>query len=181
MIKTLEVKVVYENEFVIIRDDIVRFPSGKIGTYYYSQWKSPHGVAVIIMIEKKILLLRNYRYSEQAYSLEIPQGFGTFGSSPEADARRELMEETGLQPDHLVPVMTFGALYQTHLFLWRVDALPALIHDGQEQTEAISGHELLELDNLDLAALNRRGVHDPITISAILIAQSLANDSFLSE
>jgi hypothetical protein len=126
IIETIQERVVYENEWVIIRDDNVRFPSGARGTYYYPQWKAPYGVAVIVLVGRHILLLRNYRYAEKAMSLEIPMGFGTKDSTPEQDARREIFEEMGVEPEVLVPVTKFGALYVTHLFLWKVDSLPPL-------------------------------------------------------
>jgi ADP-ribose pyrophosphatase len=181
VIKTLQERIVYENDFVVIRDDVVQFPSGKQGTYYYSRWKSPHGVAILVLHKGAILLLKNYRYSEQAYSLEIPQGFGIEGATPEADARRELKEETGLEADKLKYLTRFGSLYQTHLFLFRAETLPALNHGGQEHSEAIADHLLLPLTGLSLARLEELCVHDPISLSAILMAVSLTDNNLLFE
>jgi ADP-ribose pyrophosphatase len=181
MIKTLEERIVYQNDFVVIRDNTVEFPSGKRGTYYYSQWKSPHGVAVIVLYKGAILLLKNYRYSEQAYSYEIPLGFGTDGSSPEEDAKRELQEEIGVSPNALKPLTGFGKLYRTHLFLWEAETLPELVHSGQEMSEAISDHLFLPLDSVSFAKLNKLGVHDPVSVAAILTALALTNNNLLFE
>ncbi len=126
-------------------------------------------------------MLRNYRYAEQDYSLKIPQGFGIEGSTPEQDARRELLEETGLEPASLKPLVCFGSLYKTYLFLWCPVSLPTLRHDGQELTEAITGYELLPLEGISLTMLDALGIHDPITISALMIGLSLSNNNLLIE
>ncbi len=133
---------------------------------------------MLTIIDGCVLLLRNYRYAEQDHSLEIPQGFGTYGSSPEDDARRELLEETGLQPKELTPLLCFGSLYKTHLFLWKPAKLPSLCHEGQEATEAITGYELLPLADISPASLNERGIHDPVTIAALMIAVTLTDNDF---
>ena len=173
MIVTVEQRIVYENTYITIYDDVVRFPDGHIGTYVRSRWKAPHGVAVVALIGDDVLLIRNFRYSEQGFSVELPQGFGTTGSTPEEDARRELREETGLEVERLEPLFTVGADYKTYVFLGRLapEALPH--HRTQEDTESIAEFVRIPVAALTLGAMQDAGIHDATTMAALLAVRAL--------
>jgi 8-oxo-dGTP pyrophosphatase MutT (NUDIX family) len=54
----------------------------------------------------RIWLVGQYRYPLQAYSWEIPEGGSPESETPEATARRELREETGLTAGRLELIAT---------------------------------------------------------------------------
>jgi len=167
-IVTVEEHLVYENAWVSVYDDAVRFPGGSSGTYYYSRWKAPYGVAIVPVLGERVLLLRNYRYSEKAWSIEIPQGFGSENSTPEEDAARELLEETGLTATSLTPLMRLGVTYATHVFIARIDPSASPNPSGAEATESIDDFLYMQTRDISPDALAAIGVFDGGSVAALL-------------
>jgi 8-oxo-dGTP pyrophosphatase MutT (NUDIX family) len=67
--------------------------------------------AVLISLwNESVLMLNSFRYPTGRYSLELPMGAVDSGESPEAAARRELREETGVIRDRLDFLGWFFAL-----------------------------------------------------------------------
>ncbi len=94
--KTKSSRVVYENNWIRVREDQVIRPDGKPGIYGVVYIRPSVGV-VALNDRDEIVLVGQWRYSLERYSWEIPRG----GSHPgEADllqvAQRELAEETGV-------------------------------------------------------------------------------------
>jgi ADP-ribose pyrophosphatase len=52
----------------------------------------------------EVILIRQYRHGIQKVTLEIPGGIVEPNDSPEAAARRELLEETGYEASEMVPL-----------------------------------------------------------------------------
>jgi ADP-ribose pyrophosphatase YjhB (NUDIX family) len=167
-IRTVREVVVFENEYVRVYNDEVAFPSGVEGHYFRYRWTAPHGVAVVMRRGADILLLRKFRYSERAMSLEIPQGFGLDGAMPADDARRELLEETGLEPFNMRPLLLTGVDFKTHVFV--ADQAPGAEPTSRaiEQTEAVEAFVYLPLAELDVAGMAAHGITDVLSMAAIL-------------
>ena len=80
-----------------LREDTVRSPrTGKEGPVYILKTRDWVNV-VVETVEKKLLLIEQYRHGSQEISLEIVGGVIDHGESPTAAARRELREETGYE------------------------------------------------------------------------------------
>ena len=54
--------------------------------------------------QNEVILIRQYRHGTQEVTLEIPGGIVEPNDSPEAAARRELLEETGYEASQMVPL-----------------------------------------------------------------------------
>ncbi len=67
----------------------------------------PGAVAMLVEHEGKFLLVEQYRHPARAKLLEIPAGTLEEGETPEQTARRELMEEAGIEPLKLRKLITF--------------------------------------------------------------------------
>lgn len=171
-IKTLEERLVYENAYVRVYDDAVEFPSGARGTYYRSRWTAPHGVAIVPVLGERVLLLRNFRYSERSWSVEVPQGFGAAGASPAEDAARELQEETGLVARRLTPLLSIGKDFVTHVFAAEIDPDARPHVAGAEASESIGEFLYVEQSQIGLAEIARLEVFDAVTIGALLAYRS---------
>lgn len=94
--KTLSSKIVFENPYYRIRRDEVTRPNGDAGTY--DVLESPGAVFIIALDDEgKFPLIGQFRYSTGNYSMEIPAGGREKDSrDPLIDAKRELLEETGI-------------------------------------------------------------------------------------
>ncbi len=94
--KTHSSKTVFENPYYRIRRDEVIRPNGEEGTY--DVLETPGSVFILaINDEGKFPLIGQFRYSTGDYSLEVPAGGRDKDSrDPLIDAKRELLEETGI-------------------------------------------------------------------------------------
>jgi ADP-ribose pyrophosphatase len=105
-----EVGVVYEDEYILILRDAVRFPNGKLGTYFrlVLQPAKALGVVILPIYDNKVLLIRHFRHATRNWHLEIPRGFGEPGLSSYENAKKELMEEIGAE---VASLTSLGAMH----------------------------------------------------------------------
>jgi ADP-ribose pyrophosphatase len=109
-IETLATRIVYENRWMRVREDEIRYRDGSTGIY--GVVVKPNFVVIAPLDSHgKLHLVEQYRYPIGIRSWEFPQG--AWEESPDADplelARGELREETGLDAAEIVHA---GHLYQ---------------------------------------------------------------------
>ncbi len=85
----------FEDQWLRLRSDDVRLPDGTVLSPYHTVDVSDSANIVALTQRNTILLVEQYRHPIQQVQLEIPAGSVSSGESPEAAARRELVEETG--------------------------------------------------------------------------------------
>jgi ADP-ribose pyrophosphatase len=153
--------------------DTVRLPSGR--NAIREVVKHPGGVVAVPVLEDgRLLLVRQFRYPLQKYILELPAGKLDSGQSPLETMKRELEEETGYRAE----VMRYEFSFCTspgfsdeiiHLFLAR-----GLTHVAQRLEEG--EHITVESYTLDecLHMIKTGEVADAKTIVGILWYQQLA-------
>ena len=143
--ETISVEYAYQAQTpdqISLRADLVRFPSGRVGTYVYAEY--PFEVCFILPIleDGRIVFIRQHRYPLNEELIEIPAG------SPQGDetltdcAIRETEEETGLRPTQVTHVLDFypspgSADMKAHLFLARGLVESGAKPDPDEQTEVV--------------------------------------------
>jgi len=92
--------VIYRGKVVDLFVDTVRLPSGR--DVIREVVHHPGGVVALPLLDDgRLLLIRQFRYPLQKYILEFPAGKLDSGQSPLDTMRRELEEETGCQAEIL--------------------------------------------------------------------------------
>lgn len=91
----------YENPWIKIVEDKVKNPAGNDGIYGVVHFKT-NAIAIIPLDENNnTWIVGQYRYPLNSYEWEVPEGGCPLGTSPVDTAKRELIEEVGLQAEHM--------------------------------------------------------------------------------
>ena len=92
---TLDSKLIYENQWLRLREDSVLRPDGRPGIY--SVLEIMPSVGIIALDDSgRIALVTQWRYVHNKLSVEIPTGASGPSEDLQVSAERELREETGL-------------------------------------------------------------------------------------
>lgn len=111
VIRTLSSRVVYENRWMTVREDQIRRPDGSLGIYGLIDVPD---FAVVVPAERDgFHLVEEYRYPVGRRTWCFPQGSypDRRTGDPEALARAELAEETGLRA---ATMTRLGYLHSAH-------------------------------------------------------------------
>jgi ADP-ribose pyrophosphatase len=94
----LSTEVKFTNNWWSYKVDKYTLPNGAPGEYHYAY---THGSVFIVPVtgEGKLLLVKQYRYLNDRFSLEFPGGGVKSENDHENQAYKELIEETGFQGD----------------------------------------------------------------------------------
>lgn len=91
--RTLSTKPIYKGNMISLQVDEVTLPNG--GTSTREIVRHPGAVAVIAIVDGKLLVVEQYRKPLERLQVEIPAGKLEGDEAPELAAARELQEETG--------------------------------------------------------------------------------------
>lgn len=167
------VGVVFRDQYITVLRDAVRFVDGSLGTYIRrvpSAGDAP-GVVILPVYETKVVLANHFRHATRSWHLEVPRGFGTPGSTPEADALRELKEEISGRCRTLI---SMGTAYpdtgidatSVEVFFADLDALGAVDTD-----EGIERLLMVTVEKLELMMASGE-IDDGYTLSAFALAKA---------
>ncbi|WP_316859011.1 NUDIX hydrolase [uncultured Cohaesibacter sp.] len=168
-ISRLSSRLVYENRWIRLREDQVRFPGGHEGIYSVVD-KVDFATIIPLHEDGRVQMVRQYRYPISGRFWELPQG--SWEDAPDADpealARGELAEETGFAAKRIEKLgeifPAVGLLNQVcHIFL-ASELIAGEV--AREETEQDMETEAFALD--EIRAMIRKGeIKDSTTISAI--------------
>lgn len=105
--ETLSSRLVYQNPWTKVREDVALMPNGK--TTLYGVIECGQCVGVLPFIDDNhVVMVRQYRYVfGEDHRWEMPTGGVKLGEAPEAAARREAREEIGYEVRDLQLVSTY--------------------------------------------------------------------------
>lgn len=98
---TLTTRHAYENRWVRFDESLVRLHTGELTLYGILTCKRALGICPIT-VDRKVVLVRQFRYVSQRFTWEIPTGAANDGEPPEVTAERELREEAGVTAGRLL-------------------------------------------------------------------------------
>jgi ADP-ribose pyrophosphatase len=163
---------IYAGRVVRLDVDTVRFPDGSTGELEVI--RHPGAAAIVPCAsdpraqDPTILMLRQYRYAAGGPLWEIPAGTLEPGEDPEACARRELREETGVSAarlERLTSIFTTPGFTDEVIHLYLASDLTT----GEVSRERDEFIEVVPQPLSRVLALIREGdVRDAKTIVAIL-------------
>ena len=105
--KTLSTKMIYENPWMRLREDIAELPNGRTTIYGVVVFGDCVGVLPFVD-EDHVMLVRQYRYVQgEAHRWEMPTGGLKEGETLEQAAQRELAEEAGYYAGRLIHVSSY--------------------------------------------------------------------------
>ncbi len=129
----------YSGKIVKLHVDIIRLPSGSEAIREVVL--HPGGVvAVPVLTDGRILLVRQFRYPLKKYILELPAGKLDSGQPPRETIARELEEETGCRAETIEHQFSF---YTTpgisneiiHFFMaFNLSSVPQQLQEGEHIT-----------------------------------------------
>lgn len=150
----------FEGHVVNLRIDEVELPSGKRQTREVVEHRG--AVAVVPLIERDVLLVRQFRLPAGKVLLEIPAGTREPGESLEDCLQRELAEEIGMragQTEHLVSFYPSPGFLTEVVHVYRAQKLTPhrLVGDEEDltvvrmplaQARALVGQEIIDAKSI---------------------------------
>lgn len=171
--QTVSTETRYDNPWITVTHNQVINPAGNNGIYGKVHFKNK-GIAILPLDEdNNTWLVGQYRYTINAYSWEIPEGGGADTSTPLETAKRELLEETGIEASRWTEILyahmsnsvtderAYGFIAQDLQF---TTAQP-------EETEALSLIKLPFDEALDMALSGK--ITDILAVTCLLKAAHL--------
>jgi ADP-ribose diphosphatase len=174
--KTLASRVVYQNPWTTVREDLAEMPNGKSTIYGVVQ--CPECVGVLPFLDDDhVLMVRQYRYVfGEDYRWEMPTGGMKAGEALLEAARRELQEEVGYDAKDLQHINTYftskSVMHEiAHLFIGRdltkVQAIP-------DETEFLEVADFAFQQVLQMVLDSE--IRDSMTVIAVLLADRLRRE-----
>jgi ADP-ribose pyrophosphatase len=168
-IQTLDSRVVYQNRWMRVREDAIRYRDGSRGIYGVVE-KPDFVVIAPREDDGRLHLVQQFRYPVGARYWELPQGAWeqTPGARPVDVARGELREETGLLA---ADIANAGHLFQGygyatqgyHVFLATGLTPAEAAPDPEEQDLITRPFTLAEVERM----IRDGGIEDATTVAAL--------------
>ncbi|WP_438448842.1 NUDIX hydrolase [Gorillibacterium sp. sgz5001074] len=102
---TLSTTSIFKGKIISLQVDEVRLPNGENAKREIV--RHPGAVAVMALVDGKMLMVEQFRKPMEKSLIEIPAGKLDPGEDPMDAARRELEEETGYKAGSLRPISSF--------------------------------------------------------------------------
>ncbi len=169
--RQLDQQLVYENPWIRVTHENVLTPAGTRGIYGVVHFNSRAVGVVPIDAVGCVWLVRQFRYTINQYSIEIPEGGSPFDEDMLETAQRELREETGLTAaewTHLLDLHTSNSVTDESGAIFLARGLT----QGEMAPEATEDIEVLRFSLEEaIAAIFRGEITDSLTVMGLLAAE----------
>lgn len=165
--ETLSTSYFYRGRIITVRQDRVRLPGGREA--FREVVEHPGAVAVLaIDSNKKVIFVKQHRQPTGKVMLEIPAGKLEANEEPLECAKRELLEETGMQAEKWSSMFSFypsPGFCDELIYLFKAEGLSRGVPNTEDDEENIE----LFADTLEkMGKLIRDGkIRDGKTIIAV--------------
>ena len=168
--KTLGTKQIFGNRIFGFREDTVKSPKTD-NTHPVWVMDAPTWVNIIpITKEKKVIMIKQYRFGSQEISLEIPGGMVDAGEDAQSAATREMKEETGYESEEVHATGKISpnpALMSNHTYSYVAYNVKKT---GDQQLDNMEDIEVLEVDLNQIPTLITNGEIDhSLVVSAFYL------------
>lgn len=172
-------QVVYDNAWITLHHYDVINPAGKPGIYGKVHFKN---VAIgIVPLDQagNTWIVGQYRFTLNRYSWEIPEGGGPHVENPLNAAKRELLEETGLQAEHWQEILQMhlsNSVTDEYSIVYIATGL-SQHHPMPEETEQLIVKKIPFTEASDM--VSKGLITDAVSVAAILKAQQLLTQGMI--
>ena len=161
-------RVVFENDWMVVKEDDVTNPGGGRNQYGHVQFKNVAVAILPVDADGNTYLVGHNRYTLDTYSWELPMGGAPLDEDPLAAARRELQEETGYEAQEWAELMRLhmsnSITDELGIAYLARDLVPG---DTQhEETEDITVRKLPVAEAVELAMSGE--ITDALSVAALL-------------
>ena len=168
--KTLGTKQIFGNRIFGFREDTVKSPKTD-NTHPVWVMDAPTWVNIIpITKEKKVIMIKQYRFGSQEISLEIPGGMVDAGEDAQSAVTREMKEETGYDSEEVHSIGKISpnpALMSNHTYSYVAYNVKKT---GDQQLDNMEDIEVLEVDLNQIPTLITNGEIDhSLVVSAFYL------------
>jgi len=176
--KRLSSRVVFENDWMQVREDHVINPGGGENLYGHVHFKNRAVAIVPLDPQGNTWLVGQERFTLGEWSWELPMGGAPLAEAPLDAAKRELKEETGLSAERWTEIMCLhpsNSITDEIGYVYLAEGLAEGATDFEE-TEAL---EVRKLPLQTAVQMARDGeITDAISVAALLrIAELTATSS----
>ena len=165
---TKESRHIFQGKVVSLRVDTVQLSNGGLSTREVVEHSD--AVAVVpVDSHGNVILVRQYRKAVEETLLEVPAGGINAGETPEAAARRELLEETGFTAKDYE---SLGGFYTTPGFCTELmhSFLATGLTPGEAQPEFDESIEVVSVPLREIHTMLREGeFQDAKSIASLLL------------
>lgn len=171
--KTLSSDMIFKGRVLNLRVDEVLLPDGNIGQREIVEHNG--GVAVLAVMDKKIILVRQFRKPHDEVLYELPAGKLEPGEDPYECAIREMEEETGMIPENLklmLTIYTTPGFSSEKLYIYKAD-------EFKQGEICRDKDEFMDVSHFDIeevtAMIMNNSIKDAKTICGILMYLQLTS------
>lgn len=170
--KTVKENLIHHSPFGFdfYNNDVIT-PAGKAGKFIVLAGRD-FTATVAITTDKKIILVRQWRYIMNRECLEIPAGMSNEGENILDSAKRELLEETGAISDNWREISTYWVAngvtrIRGHIFFAKNAAFTGQKHLDDTEKNTVETYTYPELKKM----IDKNIINDDRSLIGLLLAE----------